>query len=414
MSFFGAFALVAGVVAAAAATPLAHPDNTWVRLGAIPEPLTAPVFAVAVSPIDPATVLVGTGAGDIFRSTDGGGTWSAAARGIGHGVLTVQFNPFRPGAVYAGSRDAGLWRSSDGGATWSRDAGLPSATVRTVGFAKSITLVGTDAGLYASRDGTTWSPYLSFAQLSLSAIAVAAVNDPPKLLAGGDTSRGSEVLPLYVSLDGGGSWNLVKSLGSSTMVAAAAAGAVPPGADSRPVVVGTNSGAFLSADGGGTWAQVGGVPAVDFTSVSFVANHPERFYLASDGGGGDSGGLWATSDSGQSFRALAAPVSSVTAMALSAEDSPTIYAATFRATDHAVMLWAYRDAGGAPVAPAGGVPPAAGPAPGAAAAVPANTAGSRLTGLFGSSETPYVALGGLALLVLLTAVVLQVRRGREK
>jgi photosystem II stability/assembly factor-like uncharacterized protein len=414
VSVFGASALVAGVVSASAA-PLTHPDNTWVQLGAIPEPLTAPVFALAVSPTDPATVLVGTGGGEIYRSLDGGATWTETAHGLGHGVLTIQYSPFKAGALFAGSRDAGLWRSGDGGATWTRDQGLPSTTVRTVGFAKSITLVGTDAGLYASRDGATWSPYLSFTQLSLSAIAVAAVNDPAKLLAGADTSRGSEVLPLYMSVDGGGTWNPVKSLGSSTMVASAAAGAVPPGAQSRPVVVGTNAGAFMSPDGGGSWSQLGGVPAVDFTSVSFQANHPERFYLASDGGGGDSGGLWATGDSGASFRSLSAPIPSVTALALSAEDAPTVYAATFRAADHAVMLWAYHDAGGTPVPPAGGVPAAAVPIPvTSAGARPAPASATGLVGLLTSSETPYILLGGLALLVLLSALTLQVRRGREK
>lgn len=413
MSLFGALALIAGAVNAAAA-PLAHPDSTWVQLAAVPEALNAPVFALAASPTDPATVLVGTGAGQIYRSTDGGGTWTMAAHGIGHGVLTIQFSPFKPGAVYAGSRDAGLWRSADGGATWARDQVLPSSTVRAVGFAKSVTLAGTDGGLYASRDGTTWSPYLSFSQLSLSSIAVAAVNDPSKLLAGADTSRGSEVLPLYVSVDGGGTWNLVKSLGSSTMVASAAAGAAPPGAQSRPLVVGTNSGAFVSSDGGGSWAQVSGVPAVDFTAASFTANHPERFYLASDGGGGDSGGLWTTSDSGQTFRSLAAPVPSVTAFALSAEEAPTVYAATFRAADHAVMLWAYHDTGGTPVPPAGGVPAAAIPARATSAAPPVHRAAIGLAGLLTSSESPYVALGGLALLILLSALALQFRRGRER
>jgi len=415
VSLFGALALTAGVVGASAAAPLAHPDNTWMQMSGLPEPLTDPVFALAVSPSDPQTVLVGTSSGNIYHSSDGGGSWALAARNIGRGILTIQYDPFKPGVVFAGSRDAGLWRSRDGGGTWSRDQGLPSSTVRTVGFAKSITLAGTDGGLYASRDDATWSPYLGFSQLSLSAVAVAAVNDPAKLLAGGDTSRGSEVLPLYVSVDGGGTWSLVKALGSSTMVAAAAAGAVPPGADSRPLVIGTNAGAFQSPDGGSTWTQIDGVPAVDFTSVSFAANHPERFYLASDGGGGDSGGLWATSDSGQSFRSLGAPVPSVTALALSAEDSPTLYAATFRAADHAVMLWAYHDAGGTPVAPASGVPAvAAAPAVTTSTAAPASSSGYTLRGLLGASETPYLALGGLAVLVLLTAVVLQVRRGREK
>jgi photosystem II stability/assembly factor-like uncharacterized protein len=410
VSLLCAWALTLSVASALAAVP-ARPDNTWVQLGALPEPLDSPVFALAVSPLDPTIVLVGTGSGTLYRSTDAGTTWAAVGHGLGRGVLTIQFSPFKSGLVYAGTRGAGLWKSADGGATWAKQAGIASGTVRSLGFAKSVTLVGADGGLFSSRDGATWAPYLSFAPLSLSAIAVAAVNDPPKLLAGADASKGDESLPLYVSQDGGTSWNNVKSLGSSTMVGAAAAGA-PSGA-SRPVVVGTNTGAFLSADGGSTWAQVAGLPAIDFTSAVYVANHADRFYVASDGGGTQSGGVWSTADSGQSFRSLASPIGAVTALALTAEETPTVYTATFRPIDHLVLLWAFHDAGGTPAPPAGGVPAAAGPAV-APAAAPAAAAGRfTLTRLVTSAEAPYIGLGALAILVLLAALVLQVRRGRE-
>src|SRR6202165_1071200 len=113
----------------------ARPDSGWVQLGVLPERLHSPAFALAVSPTDPATVLVGTGSGRLFRSTDGGTTWTAVGRGLGRRVLTSQLSPFKAGLVYAGTRGAGLWKSTDGGATWTNQASIPSSTVRSLGFA---------------------------------------------------------------------------------------------------------------------------------------------------------------------------------------------------------------------------------------------------------------------------------------
>jgi len=397
---------------ALAASAPARPESTWVLLAPLPEKLESPIFAMSVSPSDPALLMVGTESGTIYRSNDGGTTWAVAAHGLGRGVTTIQYSPFKVGLIYAGTRAGGLWRSTDSGATWSKLAGIPNTTVRSLGFAKSLTLAGSDGGLFSTHDGTTWAPYLSFSPLSLDAIAVAAVNDPPHLLAGGDASKGSEPLPLYISSDGGTSWISVKSLGSSTMIGAAAAGPVLPKGDNRQLVVGTNVGAFLSNDGGITWGQIAGLPAIDFSSVSYLTNHPERFYMASDGGGTLSGGLWATADSGQTFRSLQAPISSVTAIALSSEDVPTVYSASFRPQDHAVLLWSYRDTGSAPNQPSVAIPPAAGaplPSGGAQPAITAYDWRRAATG----PEAPYLGLGLLAVLVLLTALGLQIRRGRE-
>jgi photosystem II stability/assembly factor-like uncharacterized protein len=389
-----------------------RPDSTWVPLAPLPEKVQRPIFALAVSPSDPALVMVGTDSGTIYRSNDGGTTWAVAAHGLGRGVTTIQYSPFKVGLIYAGTRSDGLWRSTDSGQTWARLAGIPNTTVRSVGFAKSLTLAGADGGLYSSHDGTAWAPYLSFNPLSLDAIAVPAVNDPPHLLVGGDASKGSEPLPLFTSADGGTTWISVKSLGSSTMIGAAAAGPVLPKGDNRQLVVGTNVGAFLSNDGGVTWGQIAGLPAIDYSSIAYVPNHPERFYIASDGGGTLSGGLWATADSGQSFRSLQAPIPSVTALAISAEDLPTVYSASFRPQDHAVMLWSYRDTAATPNPPTVAIPPAAGAPITSAGGQPA-LAGYDWRRAVTGPEAPYLALGLLAVLVLLTALGLQIRWGRE-
>jgi len=402
-------AVLAFFQGASPAFATAAPDNTWVALATLPERLEAPVLALAVNPVDNSSVLAGTGAGSIYRSADGGASWQSVQRGLGRGVTTIQFSPFKTGLVFAGTRGDGLWRSADGGATWIRQPGLPAATFRTIGFSKSTTLAGSDAGLYATRDTVTWTAFAPLLGLSVDALAVPAVNDPPRFLAGADGSKGTEALPLYLSPDGGLTWNPIKALGSSTLVGAAAAAGVAPAGGNRPLLVGTNNGAFLSTDNGAAWTQLSGLPAIDFSAAAFSAGHADRFYLASDGGATESGGLWTTSNNGQDFRPLDSPVGSVTALAVSADEQPLIYTATFRPLDHAVMLWSYRDTGGRPNPPAGGVVAATGPA---TTGTTRTTAAAKFTWqrLARGPEAPYLGLAVLSGVVLLFALVLQLRR----
>lgn len=401
------------MVAASAAVA----DNTWTLLAPLPEKLDAPVFALAVSPTDSQLVLAGTGTGSIYRSRDGGQTWASVRRDPGHGVLSIAFNPGRPGLVLAGTRGGGVVRSADYGQTWTAQAGLEKAVGRSFGFAKTFTVVGTEQGVLTLKDsGLATPPALS--NISVSALAVAALNDPSKLLAGGDATRGTEPLPLFNSTDGGLTWNEVKGVAtSSNMVSALAAfgGAMPPKVDTRPVLLGTNTGVYSSVDNGGTWQQLtggGALPATDFNQVVFSAGHADRYYVASDGGASDRGGVWSTTDNGAHFNPLRPPVAAVTALALSAEEQPTLYVATFRAADHAVLLFSYRDTGGQPQPLAQPLPTP----PGAVAAQrPAATASSGwLVALLAGPEAPYLAIGAAAVAVLMLAGFAYFRRGRSR
>lgn len=409
--------LVAGLLFGAAPAGAANPDSTWVQLAPLPEPETAPVFALAVDPTANQTVLAGTWAGGIYRSSDGGQTWKAVHRDPGHPVLTLAFNPFKPGVVLAGTRGSGVLKSVDGGATWLPQPGTDAAEARAFGFAKTAAEVGTDKGVLVAKDsGTGWVP-VGLDKLSVSSLAVAAVNDPTRLIAGADASRGGETLPLYSSPDGGGTWNLVQGISTaSTIVAALAAGPLPPKADTRPLLLGTNTALYQSLDNGGTWSQLtgGGVlPATDFNSVAFVGSHFDRFYVASDGGGSDRGGLWSTSDAGQHFAPLAIPVTDVTALAVSPEEQPVVYAATFRPGDHLVTLFAYHDTGAAPKPLAQPLPPVPSVAP---AGGPALAPSSRnwLFVLLAGPEAPYLVIGGAAVLVMMLAAFAYLRRGRRR
>jgi hypothetical protein len=420
------FGVTAGLLAVGAApaveasTHLASAGvepNTWTLLAALPERLHDPVFAIGVDPSGDQRVLAGTLTGNLYRSTDGGGTWRQTGSGLGHGVLTLAYDPFRPGVVLAGTRGAGIWRSRDGGASWQADAGSAPRTVRTFGFARQLTLAGTDAGLLVSRGGGPWTQ-AGLGQVAVSAVAVAAATDPLQLVAGGDATRGTEPLPLFDSGDGGHSWRLVDgAIGGSSMVSALAAG--PSAGSSRPLLMGTNTGLYGSTDDGVDWQAMngsGGLPAADYTGLAFAANDPQRFYVASDGGASPQGGLWATADGGSQFRSLSPPIASVSALAVSGDKQPLVYVATFRPIDHAVMLWAYLDTGGAARQPVAGVPspPASAGAPSAPPGKPHGVASGAgwLLALARGPEVPYIALGLVAMMVLAMAIVAYARRTR--
>lgn len=408
----GAVLAVAASVTPAAA---ASPDNTWVVLGRIPEGPGSPIFALAVSPVDPLTVLAGTSSGSIYRSTDGGASWHEARHDAGHPVLTVGFNPYKPGVVFAGTRGGGILRSSDSGQNWSIQPGTERAAARSLAFGKTVIAAGTDQGILLGRDGGAWSP-AGLNQMSVSALAVAAANDPSRIVAGADSTHSTEPLPLYSTADGGATWTALKPPSTAaSMVNALAAGPLPPKGDTRPVLMGTNAALYMSPDNGQSWSQLTGngvLPATDFTGVAFVTSHPDRYYVASDGGASDRGGVWSTGDGGQHFNPLQVPVSPVTALAISNEEQPTVYVATFRPVDHSVFLLRYRDTGGPSQAP-----PAL-PAPramtGSAAQPAAAPARDWLVVLWTGPEAPFLALGAGAVLVLLLTLVAYVTRARRR
>jgi len=191
-----------------------------------------------------------------------------------------------------------------------------------------------------------------------------------------------------------------------------AAGPLPPVGNTRPLVVGTNAALFESTDNGVSFLPLSGanqLPSTDYTQVAFITDHFDRFYAASDGGGSGAGGLWRTNDAGQTFISLGPPMPSITALAVSNDESPTLYVATFRPSDHVATLWVYHDTGGTPQGPLGSSTPVASGSRGSAG----SSAGLGLLDGLRSSQAPYIALGVGALLIVLLAGVAHLR-GRRR
>jgi hypothetical protein len=418
-TFFVAFygVGVSGVTARAVGS-----DNTWAPAGAFLEKPDGPVFALAVDPTDGRRTLAGTASGAIYLSPDGGTTWRQVRKSSGRAVLALAFDPGRPGTLLAGTRGAGIWRSVDAGLNWQTQQGSEARTVRAFAFLSGAALAAGDQGVLGSRDGGPWST-AGLPQVRISALAVlpasnAAANGT--VVAGGDATQGTEPLPLFSSTDGGQTWVAVPVtgpagvVGGSGMVAALASGPAQ-GQSVRTLFMGTNTGLFMTRDLGASWQQLtggGALPATDVTSLAVAPRRADRLYVASDGGGSPQGGLWVSSDTGGHFASLAPPQPEVTALVVTGDDPPTLVVATFRPADHAVAVWTYHDAGGPPLGPAAlpASPRTGQPAHGAS---PAGAGHPLWTELVARPEAPYLALGAVALAVVLFAVVAYLRRGRQ-
>ncbi len=124
-------------------------------------PSQYPVRALAIDtdPADPlhgSTIYAGTEGGGVYKSEDGGFTWSAANRDLSNQqVLSLVLDG---STLYAGTR-GGVFRSADGGATWTpRSDGLADWVVQTLCVDSGALYAGTATrGIYWSNDeGVHW------------------------------------------------------------------------------------------------------------------------------------------------------------------------------------------------------------------------------------------------------------------
>ncbi|ANB18646.1 S8 family serine peptidase [Dokdonella koreensis] len=325
-------------------------DAAWQPIG----PLGGDVEAIAISPINPDLILLGTapavGAGNLYRSIDGGASWTQVISGAN--IYSIVYAG--DGTAYAGTM-AGVRKSTDDGVTWSTPNLNIGANRQTFGVAvapsnSSIVWAAVAAAngvqtknLLRSTDaGVTWqnvTPTLG-ATLNGRAIAVHPTNpntvvalfdggfgggqvwvstnggaswtnrsaglpgNPPRsvhfdgtrLLVGGGQAYNNQYFGLYQSLDLGVTW---AALHTSTPTPHVEAIAVDP-QDSDTIYLATsNSGIHRSRDGGVTWQTgLGGTSRVGMMDLALVPGSPGEILA-----GAMSQGLFRSLDGGDSFAA---------------------------------------------------------------------------------------------------------------
>lgn len=257
--------------------------STW-TLRAFPEPLD--VSALAIDPVDSDLLYVGTYDAGLFRSADGGNTWTpdpdlagvsvwgftadagtAAVfvrtdrglfriRGGGDGVEPtgldgVQAVATAGATLYAGFSSAGIARSDDGGTTWQRaSSGLGAAPVPITAGADG-TLYAPADGVFRSTDhGRSWT----LPTTGLRGFVFALAPHPVR----GDTLYAGTEHGVFVSHDRAATWQptgLVFDPPPYNASFHVRALAVDPSHPAR-LYAGTWEGLYVSADGGDTWQRI--------------------------------------------------------------------------------------------------------------------------------------------------------------
>lgn len=277
--------------------------------------LGARIFALASGVGGSDSLLVSTGGGMLFRSNSLGKVWGESKQGLwAFRVTSLYPDPANSQTVYAGSinpysrGDGALFRSMDGGATWSRlsagvavyDLAVHPYDQRTVYLALPTDYYGAP-GLVRSEDGgVNFKAILGDKKelLYLDVLSVDVAPNRPNDLAviGTNSFSSSTEYRVYTSQDGGRRWQA--SDPSRTPLTRIE---IDP-FDSRRMLVGGYSGVFATVDGGESFRRSNtGLPSDgEGAAVSTLRFHPNErgtVFLAT------SVGLFRSVDGGASWTA---------------------------------------------------------------------------------------------------------------
>jgi uncharacterized protein (TIGR03437 family) len=257
-------------------------STQWTLIGPQPADFLSSgrVTSLAVDPNDTNTVYLGAAEGGVWKTTDGGLTWTPltdqqASLAIG----SLAIDPNDSNTIYAGTGEAnfnvdayygaGVLKSTDAGKTWTMTPG-------------------------------------PFVGLQIGAIAVSPAN-------GQDVIAGA-VFNIYVSNDGGQTWN------GNGFVPGAVTSLVydPTSANTAYAAVGTpfsgSSGVYQTTDGGQTWTPVNGTgtTALPLTNAGRIAlamdpSSPKTLYAGLQNASGATNpllGVYKTTDGGLTWNQI--------------------------------------------------------------------------------------------------------------
>ena len=299
----------------------------WAVLG----PDGGDVRSLAYNPHNPDQVFLGTNAGAIFVSNDGGHDWTRFAH-LGNGddyVLDhIAINPKNPKTMYASAwslenQQAGdIFRTHDGGKSWDMLPDMHNKSVRALALAESdskVLVAGALDGVYRSHDGgNSWqriSPPSYTEIKNVESIAVDAKN--PDVIYAGTWHLA------WKTTDGGQTWHHIRKgmIDDSDVFSI-----ILDPTDPSIVFASACSGIYKSATAGELFQKIQGIPfsARRTRVLKQDPSNPEIVYA------GTTEGLWQTLDRGKTWKRVSNPEIVVNDVLVDPRNSQHVLLATDR------------------------------------------------------------------------------------
>jgi photosystem II stability/assembly factor-like uncharacterized protein len=293
--------------------------ETWKPHGV---PNSRGLIALAIDAMNRGTLYVGTISG-VFKTTDGGASWTSPQTAFPVNVLAV--DPRSAGTIFAGTPlSSGIFKTTDGGATWIAASYTGEAPRVILALAldaqdPSTVYAGALNGLFKSTD--SGATFVAAATFAVNALAM-EFRDHTTVYANSST-RG-----VVKSSDGGTTWSaagsgLPRNFANSLLSDPQHAGTL---------YAATQNGVFKTTNGGTGWSQANsGLTPTFVRTLAIDPQNPATVFVASGSegipGGRPNRGVFKTTNGGAgwtwSSSGLAAV--SVSALAIDAEDTATIY-----------------------------------------------------------------------------------------
>ena len=322
---------------------------------------TQSIGAIAVAPSDPNIIYVGTGEGlyrpdlsvgnGVYRSADGGGTWTHVGLANGQQIPELAVDPRNPNRLFAAvlghpygpSAERGVYRSEDGGRSWQqvlhKDENTGASAVAIDPLHPEVVYAGlwearlgpwedknefngAGGGLYKSTDGgTTWRHITAGLPPTLTQLNIAIAPSAPNrvFLAVGTTEAGdyssAAGLGVFRSDDSGETWvRITQDPRPALRIGGGDLAVLRVDPKNPDVLYSAGIVTMKSADGGKTWEVLRGAPGGDdYQNLWINPNDPRIIALVSDQGavvtvnGGRSWSSWFTQPTAQLYHVSTTP-----------------------------------------------------------------------------------------------------------
>lgn len=209
------------------------------------------ITCMAIDPTNANTLWVGAACGGLWKSTDGGLTWSSNTDLLpALSISDIVFDPINPQTMYIATGDKyGVYYQYE---TWGNYS----------------------AGVLKSTDGgVTWNPTgMNYVSANVTLIQRLIINpqNPAELFAA--TNQG-----IFVTTDGAVTWNSVRT-GKYYDIE------YKPGTPST-IYAGDSIGFLRSTNSGVTWNYIAGITSTGRTSIAVTPANPSAVYTWAEGGG---------------------------------------------------------------------------------------------------------------------------------